>query len=238
MRHAKMQRVVEALGNFRVRVNAQRGVHALGADHDIMEIALGENFQVLLQLCDHEREQMAGFVALKIHSQFLGAALLVAALNNGALVHANANWNFALFASVDDFENLIAVADVARVQTNFVHASFNGFKRALIMKVNIGDNWNFHLRQNVAQRLGVFALRNGNAHHVGAGVGVAIDLGHARVNVVGETGVHGLHGNRRVASDFHSANAVISNDHLTGLAAFLHFFSVARKWRKSMCSEA
>ena len=106
------------------------------------------------------------------------------------------------------------------------------------MKVNIGDNWNFHLRQNVAQRFGVFALWNCNSHHVGAGVGVAIDLGHARVNVVGETGVHGLHGNRRVASDLHIANAVISNGHLTGLAAFLHFFSVARKWRKSMRTEA
>ena len=51
---AKMQGIIEALADFAVGVDHQYGVDALGADDDVVEILLVEDFQIFLELGDHD----------------------------------------------------------------------------------------------------------------------------------------------------------------------------------------
>ena len=94
VRHAQVQRVIETLADLLVRVDHQQRVDALGADDDVVEILLLEDFQVLLQLGDHDRQEMAVLVVGKDAAQFLHAFLLVFAFDDGAFVDADANGDF------------------------------------------------------------------------------------------------------------------------------------------------
>ena len=82
MGYAQVQRVVKACGNFRINIDHQCGIHALGADDHVMEIARLKDVDVFLKLGDHECQQVAGLVSREILAQLLHALLLVLALND------------------------------------------------------------------------------------------------------------------------------------------------------------
>jgi len=107
-----------------------------------------------------------------------------------------------------------------------VDARLDGLERALVVEVNIGHDRHRDLLQDLAQRLGVLALGHGDAHDVCARCGVALDLAHAVVDLVGVARGHRLHGDGGVAADLHSADAVVTNGHLTGLSTWNHMSRV------------
>ena len=187
-----------------------------------MKVARREDIEVLLELGDHEREHVAGLVVGEEFAQFLGAAQLVLALDDRAFVDADANRDAAFLAGVDHLVDLVAVADVAGVEANLVHARFDGLEGTLEVEVHIGHDRNRDLLHDLDQRLGVLALRHRHSHYVDARRGVALDFLYARIDVVRVARRHGLYGNWCVAADSNSANAVITNGHLTGFSTGIH----------------
>jgi hypothetical protein len=91
VRDAQVERVVEAFADLGVGVDDERGVHGLGADGDVVEVLLVEDVEVFLELGDHDREQVAVLVPGEDRAEFLHPLLLVLALDDRALVDADAD---------------------------------------------------------------------------------------------------------------------------------------------------
>ena len=68
-----------------------------------MEVARLEDLDVLLELGDHEGEQVARLVPGEVLAELLHALLLVLALDDRALVHADPDRAAIGFGGVDDF---------------------------------------------------------------------------------------------------------------------------------------
>ena len=187
-----------------------------------MEVARVEDVEVFLELRDHEREHVAGLVAGEELAELLGAPHLVLALDDRAFVHADADRDLPLLAGVDHLVDLLAVVDVAGVQADLVHARLDRLERPLEVEVDIGHDRDGDLVEDLLERLRVLPLGDRHADHMGARLGVALDLGDARVDVVRVAGGHGLDGDGGVAADADSADAVVAEGDLTGLAAWGH----------------
>ncbi len=104
------------------------GIDALGADDDVVEILFVEDFQIFLELGDHDGQEMAVLVVGEDAAEFLHALLLVFALDDGAFVDADADGDFSGLAGLDDVLDLGAVVDVAGVEADLVDAGFDGFQ--------------------------------------------------------------------------------------------------------------
>ena len=201
---AKVQRMVEAFGDFLVGVDGEEGIDGFGGDGDVVEISVVEDIEIFFEFGDHDGEQVAVLGVGEEAAEFLEAFLLVVAFDDGAFVDANADGDATFFAGVDDFFDMVAVVDIAGVETDFVHAGFDGLHRTLEMEMHVGDDRDsapLYLRENFLERLGVFAFRDGDADDVGAGCVQLVDFGDARVDVVGVTGGHRLHGDGGVPAD-------------------------------------
>ena len=68
---------------------------------------------------------MTVFVIAKELPEFLHSGLLVFALNDGALVHADANGDARVFARIDDAVDLLTVGDIAGVEADLVDAGLH-----------------------------------------------------------------------------------------------------------------
>ena len=197
MRDAQVQRVIEALRYLRVRIDDQRRVHALRADHDVVEVLLIEDVEVLLELGDHDRQHVPMLLVAEDRAQFLHALLLVAPLDDRAFVDAHANGQVARLARLDHFDHLLPVVDVAGIQPDLVHPRLNRLERALKVEVDVRYDRYSDLRDDVPQRVSVLLLRHRYSDHIRPGRREFVDFPHASVNIVGITGRHRLHGHRR-----------------------------------------
>ena len=71
MRHAQVQRVVEARRDLAIGVDDERRVDRLGADADVVEVAFMEYVEIFLELGDHDRDQVTVLIVGKEFSQLL-----------------------------------------------------------------------------------------------------------------------------------------------------------------------
>jgi hypothetical protein len=117
---------------------------------------------------------------------------------------------------------LIAVADVARVETDLVNTGFDRFKGALEMKMDVCDDRDTHLRQDLLECVGVFSLGDGDADDIRPGRRELVDFGDTLVDIVRIAGGHGLDRNRGVAADLDSADPVVADHHLACFRAGDH----------------
>ena len=140
-----MQGIVKASGDFCIDVDDKRCVHALCAQHDLVKIARCENVEIFLELCNHQCQQMSRAMIGEVFAEFFHAPLFVFALDDGAFIDTNTNWNSSFLACIDHRVHLITITDISRIESNLVHTSFDCFKSALIMKVNICNDGDFHL---------------------------------------------------------------------------------------------
>jgi hypothetical protein len=150
-------------------------------------------------------------------------------------------------ARLDDLDHLIAILDVAGVETDLVNTRLHCLERPLKMKVHIGDDRHLHLRDDVPKRLGVLLLGNRDAHDVRTRRGELVNLTHARIDVVGIPRRHRLDAHRRRRSrvavavgqapaNGDPADTIISDNDLPGWSAWLHAWNEGRdrtRWTKS-----
>ena len=112
-----------------------------------------------------------------------------------------------------------------------MNASLDRFQGTLEMKVHVGDDRHADLVDDFGQRLGVLPLRHRHTDELGPGRGELVDLGHARVDVIGVAGRHRLDGDRGVAADLDVAVLVGAEGDLPGLASRDHGYSRAANMR-------
>ena len=94
-------------------------------------------------------------------AELLGPLLLVLALDDGALVHADADGQALGLAGLDDLPDLAAVLDVAGVEADLVHAGLDGLEGPAEMEVHVGHDGHRDLGQNLFERIGVGPARHG-----------------------------------------------------------------------------
>ncbi len=221
--HAQVQRVVEPAGDLRVDVDHEGRVHRLGADHDVVEVLRFEDLEVLLELRDHDGEEVAVPVVGEELAELLHALLLVPALDDRALVDADADGDARVPARVDHGVDLLAIGDVAGVEPDLVDARLDRLEGPLVVEVHVGDDRHAGLVEDLRQGRGVLALGHRHADDVRPGGGEPVDLGDARVDVVGVAGGHRLDGHRRVAADADDSGALVADGDRTGRVAMGHW---------------
>ena len=120
-------------------------------------------------------------------------------------IDADADRNFLFAAHGRDGFYAVIAADVAGVDADFIHARRCGFKRKLIIEMNIRHerNGNF-LFDGGDQPHGVH-IGDGGAENLAAGFFQCDRLPHAAFYIGGGHVQHGLHGDGRAAADFHIA---------------------------------
>ena len=111
-------------------------------------------------------------------SEFFGPHLLVTPFNNGALVDSNANRNSPVLARINDGFHLTSIADIPRIQTNFVNARFHRFKRSFEMKMHVSNNRNPGSGQDFRESFRVFFLWNGDTNDIGSSGMKSVDFSH------------------------------------------------------------
>jgi hypothetical protein len=187
-----------------------------------VEIFFLEDFEIFLELGDHDGEEVAVLVFGKDAAKFFHSSLFVFALDDGAFVDADADGEFFGFASLDDVFDLGAVVDVAGVEADFVNPGLDGFHGALEMEMDVGDDGDADLGDDFLEGGGVFFLRDGDADEVGAGGGELVDLGDAFIDFVGVTGGHGLDGDGGVAADGDETVGLVPEYNFPRLSAANH----------------
>ena len=161
--------MVEAFTDLGVGVDHHRRVHALGADGDVVEVLLVEDVEVFLELGDHDGQHVAVLVVAEEGAQFLRTLLLVAPLDDRALVDAHADGEFRVLARLDDLDHLLAVVDVAGVEPDLVHARLDGLEGTLEVEVHVGHDRHRGLLEDLLEGLGVLLLWHRHADDVGPG---------------------------------------------------------------------
>ncbi len=200
MGDAEVQRIVEAFADRAVGVNADARVDALGADDHVAEIVLVEDAQVLFELLNHDANHVTVAVAGD-GPHFFGAFGLVFSFDDSAFIHTDANGDAAFFARRDDAINLLAVVDVPGVQTDLVHAGFDGFQGPFKMKMHVGDDRNRRLFENRRKGGSVDFVGCGDAHNIAPGFCELANFGNGFVDFVSIGAGHRLDGDGVVTAD-------------------------------------
>jgi hypothetical protein len=190
--HAEVEGMIEAVGDFGVGIDDHGGIHALGADGDVVEILLIEDVEILLKLGDHDGEHVAVLTIAEDCAEFLHALLLIFALDDGALVDTDADGEVAGFAGLNDIDDLGAIVDIAGIEADLVNTGLDGFEGTLKVKVDIGDDGDLDLREDLTEGIGVFFLRHSDADDVCTGGDELVDLADAGIDIVGVATGHGL----------------------------------------------
>jgi hypothetical protein len=102
--------------------------------------------------------------------------------------------------------HLVRAADVARVDADGGHAGLDRPERERRVEMDVGDERDGREVDELRERVGVLALRHGDAHELAAGRDELADLRHRRVDVVRLRERHGLHDDGRAAADRHASD--------------------------------
>ena len=119
-----------------------------------------------------------------------------------AEVHADSDGHLPRLRLKNDGFDLLAVAYVAGVQSEAVHAALQRFERELIVEVDVSDKRDIYLLPDFGERLGSFHIRDGAAYYLATGFFDFTNLPHGRGDIARVGLRHGLHAYRRVASYF------------------------------------
>jgi hypothetical protein len=106
----------------------------------------------------------------------------------------------------DDLANPLFGADIAGVDAEAGRAGVGGFERALVVKMDVGDDRNARLADDLLESSGRRRGRAGHADDIGARLLAASDLVDRRTRVFGRGVGHGLDADRRVSANRHGAD--------------------------------
>ena len=120
----------------------------------------------------------------------------------------------SLAAAAISRDLVVELADVARVHPDRGAAGVDRGEHVLGLEVDVGDHRDLRLGRDRGQRVGVVLARAGDPHDVAAGRGELGDLLQGGVDVGGQGGGHGLHGDRVLG-----AHADLADLQLPGLPA-------------------
>jgi len=129
-------------------------------------------------------------------------------------VHPDADGHLAVAGLARHRFNVFGFADVARVETQAVHACFERSERHFVLVVNVGDDRDGRTRHDLGEAFGGLHLVAGAAHDVATGGGEGVDLLQRALHVGGLGDGHRLHADGGIAADGHLADV-----NLAGLLA-------------------
>ena len=101
----------------------------------------------------------------------------------------------------NNFGNALCRPDIARIDPKAGCPRIGRLERALIVKMNVGDDRHLGGADDLTQGGGAFLVGAGNADDVGSGLLAAADLGDRRGSVGGQGVGHRLDSDRRIAAD-------------------------------------
>ena len=190
---AEVEGVVEALADGAVDVDGASGVVALGGEDELVEMLLFEDADIVGKLVEHEADQVAVVLGL--------AAVGITLFADAALVDADADGGVVGATGVNDALDLLAVVDVAGVESDFVDSGLEGFQGALVVEVDVGDDGDGYVGEDLGQGGGVLGGGHGQADDFAAVFDEGVDLGEAALDVAGGDVGHALDGNGCGAAD-------------------------------------
>ena len=132
-------------------------------------------------------------------------------------IYSDSNRNFFRLRFFHNFFDVIFRTDVARVDSKSRDSLLDRFKRKLIIEMNIGYERHVDLFDYIMKIFRRVHIRNCKPNNINAGVLQLLNLFDRRLGVRGFCICHRLHGNRRIAADWH-----ISNKNFASL--FSHFY--------------
>ena len=185
---AEVERIVDPLGEDPVGGDRVRHVRRLDRDLEVGEV---ERLHQLDELDGGLRERLDGVLALE----------LVEVLGQRAGVDADPHRHARGGRLLRHLGDLVAPADVARVQADAVGAGVDRLEREGVVEVDVGDDRDRRLAHDRLERVGVLLARHGDAHEVGAGLGDLADLLHRGLEIGRFRLRHRLHGNGRAPTD-------------------------------------
>ncbi len=209
VRDSQVQRVIKPLADRPVSLDHDDRVGALGGEHYVGKIVLFEKPDVLLQLADHELDEVP--VTAPRQLLLLGCPQrAVLSLDHAAFVDAHADGDAGVAACSDDLVHLPTVLDVARVQSDLVCARGHRLQGSLVVKMHVRNDRDRALSDDLREGCRVLAVRYRHPYHVTSRGRQPVDLSHCRVDVVSVRAGHGLQAHRRLTSHRHFANADFS----------------------------
>src|SRR5262249_39089155 len=149
-----------------------------------------------------------------------------------AAVDADADRYPALGGELDHLLDAPALADVAGIEPEAVHALLERDERQLVIEMDVGDERDANAALDLAELFRCLAHRNGDAHNVAARRLQGPDLVARGARVAGVGLRHRLDGDRGIA-----ANLEITEPDLPGFAPLNHqFFTIME--RVNTCNAA
>ena len=118
-----------------------------------------------------------------------------------AAIDADADRAAVRLGGAHHFGDALARPDIAGVDPQASRAGVRRLQRALVVKMDVGDDRHAGGADDLAERGGALDVGAAHADDVGAGVLAAADLVDRRARVAGRRVGHRLDGDRRVAAD-------------------------------------
>ena len=126
-----------------------------------------------------------------------------------------------LLAGLHDGFHAVIVADVARVDANFIHAHVCTGQRGLVIKMDVRHDGDIDGIFDSLDALGIGGTGAGHPQDLAACCLTPLGLGHVALNILHRNIQHGLHGNGVFAADGHIADLYFSFQLPHGLLPFV-----------------
>ena len=183
--HTQVQGPVTALSQLTVRLHHHHRVIMLHRNLEITETVLLKERSL-----PHSRLNQSLRSSLTV--------LLQQTLIQRTGVHTNTQRNAVVRSHLSDFLHLVVeLTDITRVHTHSTATSLNSRIHVLRLEVDVSNHRNAGLLRNDRQSLRVLIGRARHTHNIATGSGQLSNLLQSRTNVVGLSGRHRLHRNRR-----------------------------------------
>jgi len=142
-------------------------------------------------------------------------------LFQAAAVDADADGDILLLAGLHDGFHAVIVADVARVDANFIHAHVRTGQCSLVIKMDVRHDGDIDGIFDRLDALGIGGTGAGHPQDLAACCLTALGLGHIALNILHRNIQHGLHGDGVFAADGHIADLHFSFQLPHGLLPFV-----------------
>ena len=222
-----MQRVGHHFTQAAVSFNSSRHVKGLHGNLDLVEILLlqqadlpqgGGHHVVHYAVVARLRFAGLGQTVHQVHvaGEAAGASD-TAHWREAAEIDADADGDVALLGRLHHLAHLVFVAQVARIESQAVHAAGGALQGQLVVEVDVGDERNVNLLFDLRHRLGGLHIGHRRADNLATRLFQLVDLSHRRLHVAGVGFSHRLDGHIGVAAHLHAAHV-----HRFGNSPFRH----------------